>query len=261
MRGWIGAAIVLTATLAGAVRAGAQDFASFQRLVIGGNAVRWLPPEGNRPLVISYAVAGGEIADPRAINCRSIRSPDSLLQRSALSREAFDRTLRRAFDRWQRAADVTFVEAAPGTRAQIVIGEQVEPEGFAFTNLTLGSQSGGDPTAILSASICLNPQRAWKVGFDGNLAVYDLEHTLAHEIGHAIGLDHPGARGHLMSFMYAETAPDLTAGDATGAMSIYGPARGRGVAASDVTSSKPVSSISTGSITPLSRGLESPAAR
>ena len=44
---------------------------------------------------------------------------------------------------------------------------------------------GGDKR-IARSQICLNPRQRWKIGFDGNLTVYDITHTLAHEIGHAI---------------------------------------------------------------------------
>lgn len=261
MRGWLSAAVGLAICLTGAPGVNAQDGPAFVRLVIGGHPVKWLRSQANKPLTISYALATGDIADQRAINCRKIRAPDALLQRSTLSRQDFERALRRAFDRWERVADVAFVAAPAGSRAQIVIGEQVEPQGFAYTNLTLDTHPGAEITPILAASICLNPQRAWKLGFDGNLAVYDLEHTLAHEIGHAIGLDHPGPHGHLMSFMYAETAPDLTSGDAKGAMAIYGPAREHRQAFSERPSGEPADPGPTGSITPLSRGLESPGSR
>ena len=57
--------------------------------------------------------------------------------------------------------------------------------------------------------ICFNPLQKWKVGFDGNLDVYDMRYTLTHEIGHAIGLDHPGAAGALMGFRYDEKLKGL----------------------------------------------------
>src|SRR5262249_25456770 len=55
------------------------------------------------------------------------------------------------------------------------------------------------------------------------LDVYDLRCTIAHEIGHAIGLDHPSAAGQLMSYRYDEKHSGLQSGDIKGAMLLYGP--------------------------------------
>jgi hypothetical protein len=66
----------------------------------------------------------------------------------------------------------------------------------------------------------------WKVGFDGNLDVYDLRYTLEHEIGHAIGLDHPSPSGQLMSYRYDEGQSGLQSGDIKGAALLYGPKPG-----------------------------------
>ena len=74
--------------------------------------------------------------------------------------------------------------------------------------------------------ICLNPRQPWKIGFDGDLKVYDLRYTLAHEIGHAIGLDHPSPSGQLMSYRYDEGQPGLQPGDIKGAALLYGPKPG-----------------------------------
>ena len=76
---------------------------------------------------------------------------------------------------------------------------------------------------IRKALICFNPLQKWKVGFDGNLDVYDIRYTLTHEIGHAIGLDHPGAAGALMGFRYDEKRNGLTKGDIEAAQRLYGP--------------------------------------
>jgi hypothetical protein len=72
------------------------------------------------------------------------------------------------------------------------------------------------------ALICLNPKRSWKVGLVGTLKAYDLRYTFLHEIGHAIGLDHPAGSGQLMDYRYDERFRDLQAGGALGATTLYG---------------------------------------
>ena len=79
-----------------------------------------------------------------------------------------------------------------------------------------GGQPAPGPMAVKSirqSLICLNPEKTWKVGYDGNLEVYDLYFTFLHEIGHTIGLDHPGASGEVMGFRYDERVRDLQDGD------------------------------------------------
>ena len=110
--------------------------------------------------------------------------------------------------------------------------------GRAFTNVEL--KPAGEPgrKVIARSLICLNPAQPWKVGFDGDLDVYDLRYTIAHEAGHAIGLDHPSPAGQLMSYKYDERHQGLQPGDIRGAALLYG-ARSGGPsfsrAASDIT--------------------------
>jgi hypothetical protein len=83
--------------------------------------------------------------------------------------------------------------------------------------------SADAPASLSRAVICLNPVAPWKVGFDGDLDVYDLRYTFTHEIGHAIGLDHPGVPDTLMDFRYREAFRVPQLGDIAGADALYGP--------------------------------------
>ena len=175
--------------------------------------------------MLRYAIADRDIADPEAINCGSLRSPTALLARARIDEAAFRLALDEALQRWQSVAGIAFVPAASLETADIVVGEQGRPSGRAYTNVTLAQTWDGTARPIVAASICLNPEQPWKIGFDGDLGVYDLVHTLTHEIGHAIGLDHPAGRGHVMSFRYDESRSGLSGGDALGAVALYGPRR------------------------------------
>ncbi len=79
---------------------------------------------------------------------------------------------------------------------------------------------------ITRSAVCLNPAHKWKIGFDGDLKSYDLRYTFAHEIGHAIGLDHYLRGSSIMHFKYRETFRSLQPGDIAGARWVYGPADG-----------------------------------
>jgi hypothetical protein len=85
--------------------------------------------------------------------------------------------------------------------------------------------NGGDRSIVPidQAYVCLNPKSRWKIGFDGNLDVYDLRHTFTHEVGHAIGLDHPDSTGAVMAFRYDERVRDLQPSDIAGVQRLYGP--------------------------------------
>ena len=226
-------ALVVVASLLGTTAPGlASD--GYRPLHIGGAGVRWPRPAvspgdqsvGSGRTVLTYAVAEGEIESAGAINCSRITAPHRIAAALGLGMGEVEDLIADAFARWQRVANIAFVRAAPGTAADIVIGEQSEPTGIAFTNVVLGAGWTDGRRHIARSQICLNPERRWKIGFDGDLTSYDVGYALTHEIGHAIGLDHPSPRGHLMSFRYDERVAELSTGDVQGAIALYGRARG-----------------------------------
>jgi hypothetical protein len=198
----------------------------FRLLELGGRKVRWTIPAGGVPAKISYAFVTEPMQFPGERNCDAMLPPDAAIEPSHISFADFRREVRAAFAAWEEAANITFVETSNVADAGILIGADAKARGRAFTNVALrdgaAREHANELGAIRQSLICLNPQRSWKIGFDGNLDVYDVRFTITHEIGHAIGLDHPGPEGQLMSFRYVENGRDLKPGDVAGAVALYG---------------------------------------
>jgi Matrixin len=215
-------AVIASAVLAPAANAAAtpsgKDALGFRLLTLERTTVRW-GTDGQSPTTVTYAFADRPIAIRGAHNCKAMAPMDGLLESSGISQSMLRREARAAFDMWEQAANIRFHEIADVATAGIVIGVQEHPDGRAFADVM---PRPDHPGQIEKALICLNPHQPWKAGFNGNLGVYDLRYTIAHEIGHAIGLDHPGPSGQVMSYGYHEEFRTLQAGDIDGAAALYG---------------------------------------
>lgn len=194
----------------------------YRLLELDGYKVKWGDRRLGAGASISYAFAGNTLRFDEARNCRDLAPIDTLLGEH-LSRETLSRETAAAFRIWERAAGLSFHEVSDTRDADIVLGAQGKPRGVAFANVSYASSEAKDGVrAIDKALVCLNPEHQWKVGFDGNEDVYDIRYTLIHEIGHTIGLDHPGPSGQVMAFRYTEAFEDLQPGDLFGVQLLYG---------------------------------------
>lgn len=202
--------------------AGAGSLGGYRHLVLDGHVLKWGTPVVGTGAAVTYALVEADTRFPGARNCAAIGPVSAILRQNAIGAPEFRRELVAALRTWERVADITFAPASPET-ADILIGAQLEPRGYAFANVEYDRAAAGPgPRTLTRSTVCLNPARAWKIGFDGDLEVYDLRYTLIHEIGHAIGLDHPTIDGQLMAYTYGETFRSPQAGDISGAVALYG---------------------------------------
>jgi len=234
------AAIFLAATMSNLCAAADQRF-----LVLEGSWVKWGAPKWGAGASVTYAFAASAVKSPAARNCASLLPFDELAKRTGLPDRRLHDEAETAFAAWAKVSGLTFVETHEADQADIVIGVQGNPTGRAFTNVELDSGPFAEAPAverglmpvqeprslqgpaqgirsIRKALICLNPLQKWKIGFNGDLNVYDVRYTLMHEIGHAIGLDHPGATGALMGFRYDEKQNGPAKSDSDAAQRLYG---------------------------------------
>jgi hypothetical protein len=185
-------------------------------------ARRWL----RRPIIISLST--------------SLRSPPPNVKADSDVLGA----VRRALQSWSAAADIQFLETTSTTEAispvnagdgvNLITISETNAAVFRFSDSPAQTRvfydSGG---TIIEADIALNPHTLFST--DGTTGTYDLESTLAHEIGHLIGLEHSAIIASTMQPRQAKngvyglpaiTQRSLSADDATAARALYGPHSG-----------------------------------
>ncbi|MGE3831071.1 MAG: matrixin family metalloprotease [Parvibaculaceae bacterium] len=231
---------VAAACIAVLVMAPLAQAGGYRLLNLDGSLVKWGAPQFGAGASISYAFAMSAMRFDKARNCAGLVPLDGLAAHSHVTQQQIRQEADAAFAAWAKVTGLRFSLTTDIAKADILIGAQAKPVGRAFTNIELDTAEQVEKAmagpaiktappkkpealrAIRQALICLNPDQPWKIGFDGRLGVYDLRYTLMHEIGHAIGLDHPGATGALMGFRYDEKRSGLAPADIEAARKLYG---------------------------------------
>ncbi|MSO66065.1 MAG: matrixin family metalloprotease [Alphaproteobacteria bacterium] len=215
-------AILELAIVVGIASHAAQAADEYRLLQLDGQYVKWGKPDLGTGAKVRYAFVSKPTRFSDARNCQAMKPVDSVLTTAKIEPAAFKAEVAAAFALWEQAANITFDAVADDARADIIIGVQSEPRGWAYADVSHADGGRAGTSSIDRALICLNPTRSWKMDFDGDMGVYELRVAIAHEIGHAIGLAHPGPRGQMMSFQYSESFRYLQDGDLDGVVALYG---------------------------------------
>jgi hypothetical protein len=211
--------LTIVVFLGAAAPASAGD--GYRLIDIDNHAVKWGAPELGRGAVVTWRIAFARGTAPGHENCRRTAGLDGLLAGAGLKREDALRAANQAFALWSKAANIRFVPAGMSTPADITIAAENDDDGVAYTDIVPSGTGSDKVTSLSGAVVCLNPHAKWTAAQAGT---YRLSYVLAHEIGHAIGLDHPGPSGTLMGFEYNAERSGLEDGDVAGAVALYGAA-------------------------------------
>lgn len=195
---------------------------AYRLLTLGGQTVKWGAPVEGAGAVVTYAFVDRDTAFEDARNCRAMGPVDPILAFNGIEKTAFEDAAGKAFRTWEAISGVRFEEAASQDDAGILIGIDLGNHGWAHADVkTEGVE--GEFDVITRGLVCLSTLKSWKIGFGANPDAQDIQYTLTHEIGHAIGLNHASPKGQVMSFIYGEDFSELQPGDIRGAQALYGP--------------------------------------
>jgi hypothetical protein len=130
-----------------------------------------------------------------------------------------------AFSMWSSVANLTFIQVpddgnpfnGPTSSGDIRIGlEAFDGPGGVLAHGFYPPNNGNTAAGDIHFDIA----ELWKIGFGG--AGFDIVQVLAHELGHALGLNHSGVPNSLMNPFYTEAFLGPQADDIAGMQFIYG---------------------------------------
>lgn len=181
------------------------------------------PPQASSPAASSSALSGSVVAhftirgrwqNPHAV---SYRIEDRGVPMDAV---AWRSAVTRACEAWTATRLVTFVAAAPGTKADVTLGWRRGHHGACkpFSGDSAVAHSG--PVRV-GTFVHFDGGRKWVADAKHDRDGYSVYGTALHELGHVLGLGHSTADDAVMRTGVIRSAP-LAESDLFGLQSLYG---------------------------------------
>jgi len=176
---------------------------------------KWGPPAMGTGATVTWSLMGSGLTTDNGLST-------SL---ASFMPAGFKPALEAAFAAWSAVADLTFVEVTDsghGFNAAGASGD-IRITGHVFDGAGGTLAHGYYPPAngtTAAGDIHFDTAETWKLGFGG--AGFDIFQVMAHELGHALGLNHTLVPASLMNANYTEAFSGPQADDIAGMQYIYG---------------------------------------
>ena len=186
---------------------------------------KWGPAVFGTGATVTYSFMSDGVSCAAEFAGCTNTSLDTLFNGLGISDASWSGAVTSAFAAWSSVANLTFVLIADDGAAFNAATTSGDIRlGAHFFDGVGGTLAHGffPPVngATAAGDIHFDKDEAWKVGFGG--AGFDIFQVMAHELGHALGLDHTGVAGSLMNPFYTEAFSGPQADDIDGMRFIYG---------------------------------------